>query len=253
MMAAKNTPQLIPYCHSVALDWVGVEFELGSDRIEIVVRVKAVYKTGVEMEALAGAAAAALNIYDLLKPVDDDMVIERIELLEKTGGKSNARDLLERSWRAAVLVCSDRASAGEYVDRSGPVLVDGLTNLGAEPAGYRVVRDEVDAIQSAIREWVAESVDIVFVSGGSGLADRDVTPAAVVPMLEKRLSGVEAHYQSYSQARVPTSMLSRPVAGLIGKTLVVTIPGSPGAAQDALDALFPYLLHALDLENHPTP
>lgn len=99
VMAAKNTPQLIPYCHSVALDWVGVEFELHEDRIEVTVQVKAIYKTGVEMEALAGAAAAALNLYDLLKPVDNSLSIGSIELLAKTGGKSNAVEFALGSWR----------------------------------------------------------------------------------------------------------------------------------------------------------
>ncbi len=246
VMAAKNTPQLIPYCHSVALDWVGVEFELGEDTIEAVVRVKAIYKTGVEMEALAGAAAAALNLYDLLKPVDDSMIIERIELLEKTGGKSNAQGLLDREWTAAVLVCSDRASAGEYEDRSGVVLKDGLAKLGATSAGYQVVPDEHDAITAQLCDWIGQNLDFIFVSGGSGLSERDVTPEAVASLLDRRLPGVEEQYRRYSQDRVPTAMLSRAVAGVAGSTLIVSIPGSPGAAQDALDALFPYLLHASD-------
>lgn len=246
VMAAKNTPQLIPYCHSVALDWVGVEFELFEDRIETTVRVKAIYKTGVEMEALSGAAAAALNFYDLLKPVDDSLSIERIELLEKAGGKSNSADLLERSWMTAVLVCSDRASSGEYEDRSGKILVTGLEKLGGTVVEYKVVPDDDASIQSALRAWIADRVDIVLVSGGSGLSHRDITPEAVSKLLDRRLPGVEEHFRGYSMERIPTAMLSRAVAGVAGSTIVVTLPGSPGAAQDALDSLFPYLLHARD-------
>lgn len=246
VMAAKNTPQLIPYCHSVALDWVGVEFELFEDRIEATVRVKAIYKTGVEMEALTGAAAAALNLYDLLKPVDDSLSIERIELLDKTGGKSNSSGLAEGVWTAAILVCSDRASSGQYEDKSGKILADGLEGMGGYVREHKVVPDDAPAIDAVLREWIADGVDIVLVSGGSGLSVRDVTPEVVSKMLDRRLPGVEEHFRSYSMNRVPTAMLSRAIAGVAGSTVIVTLPGSPGAAQDALDSLFPYLLHARD-------
>lgn len=246
VMAAKNTPQLVPYCHSVALDWVGVEFELFENRIEATVRVKAIYKTGVEMEALTGAAAAALNLYDLLKPVDDSLSIERVELLEKTGGKSNASELAQGNWTVAVLVCSDRASAGEYEDRSGPILIEGLKTFGGTVVEHRVVPDDVGQIEVALRPWIADRVDLVLVSGGSGLSELDVTPETVAKMLDRRLPGVEEHFRSYSMNRIPTAMLSRAVAGVAGSTVIVTLPGSPGAAKDALESLFPYILHARD-------
>ena len=250
VMAAKNTPQLIPYCHSVALDWVGVDFELFENRIEVTVQVKAIYKTGVEMEALAGAAAAALNLYDLLKPVDDSLSIGAIELLNKTGGKSNASDLAAGQWRAAVLVCSDRASQGEYEDRSGKILVKGIQDFGGEVVQRLVVPDDQETIQTSLRAWFDQDLDLIFVSGGTGLGDRDITPEAVESLLDRRLPGVEEHYRSYSMSRVPTAMLSRAIAGTVGSTVIVTLPGSPGAAQDAIDALLPYILHALNVEAH---
>lgn len=248
VMAAKNTPQIIPYCHSVALDWVGVEFELFETRIEVTVQVKAIYKTGVEMEALTAAAAAALNLYDLLKPVDDTLSIERVELLAKTGGKSNATELLQTPWSAAILVCSDRAAAREYEDRSGKLLAEGLRKLGGDVRELRVVPDEAEAIQAALKSWVEDRVDIILVSGGTGLGARDVTPEAVIGLLDRRLPGVEEHFRSYSMSRVPTAMLSRAVAGTAQSSVIVTLPGSPSAAQDALDCLFPYVLHAKDFQ-----
>ncbi len=244
VQAAKNTPQIIPYCHSVPLDWVKVDFELFEDRIEATIRVKAIYKTGVEMEALTGAAAAALNLYDLLKPVDDTLSIEKVELLEKTGGKSNAIGLVQGEWRAAILVCSDRAARGEYEDLSGPILANGIRAHNGELADLRIVPDETEAIQAAIQSWIDDLVDIVLVSGGTGLSRRDVTPEAVAQLLDRRLPGVEEHLRSYSMVRIPTAMFSRAVAGVAGSSLIVTLPGSPGAAQDAVDSLFPYLLHA---------
>lgn len=251
ILAAKNTPALIPYCHSVALDWVGVEFELFESSIQVTVAVKAIYKTGVEMEALSGAAAAALNLYDLLKPVDDNLRIEQIELLDKTGGKSNARSLSERKWTAAVLVCSDRASKGEYDDQSGLMLEAGMADFGGTVIERRIVPDEPEAIISALQEWVADHVDLVLVSGGSGLSDRDITPETVMEFIERRLPGVEEHFRNYSMSRMPLAFLSRAVAGVSGSTTIITLPGSPGAAQDALDSLFPYILHTIDaLEGH---
>lgn len=246
VLAAKNTPQIIPYCHSVALDWVEVDFELHETQIEVTVRAKAIFKTGVEMEALTAAAVAALNLYDLLKPVDDCLVIERVELLNKTGGKSNSSELTKGGWRAAVLVCSDRAASGDYEDRSGAILAKGVQAMGGEVVELRIVADERDAIQSSLNAWIGDRLEIVLVTGGSGVSERDVTPEAVAELLDRRLPGIEEHFRNYSMSRVPTAMLSRAVAGIANSTLIVTLPGSPGAAQDALDALFPYILHVED-------
>lgn len=242
IQAAKNTPQIIPYCHPVPVDCVTVDFELKDTTIEVVVDVKAVYKTGVEMEALTAAAAAVLNLFDLMKPVDDHMEIEWIRLAKKTGGKTQFA--LAEGFRASVLVVSDRVSRGESEDRSGQVLAESLRQHGAEVAEIRVVPDEPAQIVSAVQDRIAE-VDVLMITGGTGLGPRDQTPEAVLPLLSTRLSGIEHKLHSYGQDRLPTAMLGRPFAGLIGSTIVVGIPGSPGAVGDAVAALFPYVKHAL--------
>jgi cyclic pyranopterin phosphate synthase len=89
IMAAKNTSQIIPYCHPLPVEHLGVEFEIGTDTITVTTRVVAHYKTGVEMEALTAAAIAALSIYDMAKMIDPGMVVEQVALIEKTGGKSD--------------------------------------------------------------------------------------------------------------------------------------------------------------------
>ncbi|HJP84342.1 MAG TPA: bifunctional molybdenum cofactor biosynthesis protein MoaC/MoaB [Fimbriimonadaceae bacterium] len=244
ILAAKNTPQWIPYCHNVSLDWVEVEFNLGQDFIEVQVSVRAIYKTGVEMEALTAAAAAALNLYDLLKPVDRDLKIESIELLRKTGGKSNARQLADSAWRGAVLVCSDRASSGEYSDASGPILMKGIAEFGGELADYQIGPDDPSKIQSTLRGWTEAHIDVILVSGGTGISSRDTTPEAVAELLDRRLPGIEERFRSYSMDRTPLAMFSRAVAGIRKSSIIVTLPGSPSAAEDAIDCLFPYLLHA---------
>jgi cyclic pyranopterin phosphate synthase len=89
IMAAKNTSQIIPYCHPLPVEHLGVEFEIGIDTIRVTTHVVAHYKTGVEMEALTAAAVAALSIYDMAKMIDPGMVVEQVALVEKTGGKSD--------------------------------------------------------------------------------------------------------------------------------------------------------------------
>lgn len=241
IQAAKNTPQLIPYCHSVPLDFVGVEFEIGEASITVNTAVKAVYKTGVEMEALTAAAAAVLNLYDMLKIIDDAMEIQSVTLLSKTGGKSN---LLEaESFRATVIVVSDSSADGSRIDESGVILREGLEANGAEVGDPIIVPDDREAIRTAVLTACEQGVDFVFTTGGTGLGPRDVTPEAVSGLFEQSLPGFEEQLRSYGQRRTPYAMLSRLCAGRRGNTVVICLPGSPGAARDGINALFPYLAH----------
>ncbi|MBS1721926.1 MAG: bifunctional molybdenum cofactor biosynthesis protein MoaC/MoaB [Armatimonadetes bacterium] len=242
VMAVKNAPQLIPYCHPLPVEHVDVSFELAESQITVDVRVKTIYKTGVEMEALAGAAAAALNLYDILKMIDDDLEISSIRLLEKTGGKSNYERL--EGWTFGIVVVSDSVSAGKFEDKSGKALESGLAAHGGRSCAMDVVPDEGDAIQASVSALAGQGLDFVFLTGGTGLGPRDVTPEAVSPLLERRLPGVEEQLRGYGQDRTPTAMLSRSVAGIVGQTVVVALPGSTSAVNDAVDALFPHLLHA---------
>jgi cyclic pyranopterin phosphate synthase len=245
VMAAKKTTEWIPYCHNIPIEFVGVEFVLHEDRIEVFVDVTSVAKTGVEMEAMTAASAAALTLYDMLKMIDDDMEIVGIRLLEKKGGKSDFPSL--KGWTSAVITASDRASRGDYEDQSGKILALGLERHGSEIPSLVVVPDEVEAIKGALAAFCALGVHLVLVTGGTGLSRRDVTPEAVEPLLERRLPGVEEALRSYGQSRNPLAMLSRSLAGVIGSTLVVCLPGSPSACEEAMSALFPSLLHALEV------
>ncbi len=245
VMAAKKTTEWIPYCHNIPIEYVGVEFVLGDDKIEVFVDVTSVAKTGVEMEAMTAASAAALTLYDMLKMIDDNMEIVGVRLLEKRGGKTDLPSL--KGWSSAVIVSSDRASQGLYEDQSGNILVKGLESLGSDSPLIVIVPDEVESIRGAFAAFRASGVQLVLVSGGTGLGRRDVTPEAIEPLLDRRLPGVEEALRSYGQARNPMAMLSRSVAGVVGSTLVVCLPGSPRACEEAMAALFPCLLHAVEL------
>lgn len=243
IQAAKTTANLIPYCHPVPLDWVDVDFTVLEDRVECVVTVRAVYKTGVEMEALAAASVAMLNLFDLLKPVDSDLEIASVRLVDKSGGKSDF-PTVER-FSAAVVVVSDSVAAGTSEDSSGKLLVARLKELGGEVGEPLVVPDVETRIVEAVESL--EGRRLIVLTGGTGAGPRDVTPEALLPLLSRRLTGVEHRIQSFGQERFPAAMLGRPVAGIIGESIVLAVPGSPGAVKDAVDALFPYLLHTISV------
>ena len=247
LFAAKRTADMIPDCHPLPIEFTAVRYELGELEIQIQVEIHTIYKTGVEVEAMHAASVVALTMYDMLKPIDKGVSIEQIRLLEKKGGKSDRNAALGQARRAAILVCSDTLAAGQGQDRSGEVIREKLVQLGITVAEKRIVADEIEAIQDAAKHFVAQGVDLLLVTGGTGLSPRDVTPEALEPLLDRRIPGVEEAIRAYGQQRLATAMLSRSLAGQIGKTLVLALPGSPAGAAEGMDAVFPALLHAFSV------
>lgn len=247
LFAAKRTADMIPDCHPLPIEYTSVRYELGELEIQIQVEIHTIYKTGVEVEAMHAASVVALTMYDMLKPIDKGVSIEQIKLLEKKGGKSDRNAALGQARRAAILVCSDTLASGQGQDRSGEVIREKLDHLGITVDEKRIVADEVGAIQEAARHFVAQGVDLLLVTGGTGLSPRDVTPEALEPLLDRRIPGVEEAIRVYGQQRLATAMLSRSLAGQIGKTLVLALPGSPAGAAEGMDAVFPALLHAFSV------
>ena len=247
LFAAKRTADMIPDCHPLPIEYTAVRYELGELEIQIQVEIHTIYKTGVEVEAMHAASVVALTMYDMLKPIDKGVSIEQIKLLEKKGGKSDRNAALGQARRAAILVCSDTLASGQGQDRSGEVIREKLVQLGITVAEKRIVADEVGAIQAAAKDFVAQGVDLLLVTGGTGLSPRDVTPEALEPLLDRRIPGVEEAIRAYGQQRLATAMLSRSLAGQIGKTLVLALPGSPAGAAEGMDAVFPALLHVFSV------
>jgi cyclic pyranopterin monophosphate synthase len=244
-MAAKKTWDLLPYCHPIPIDHIRIDVSVKEEEIEVIAEVKTTWKTGVEMESLTAASVAALTIYDMLKPLDETLSIESIRLLEKSGGNKSFYEKYEKPLRAAVLVISDSASKGERVDKSGKLAAERLKATGIEVVDYRVIPDDAAAIESSLKAACDElTVDIVVTSGGTGLGPRDVTPEVTMKVLQKELDGISEALRSYGQRRTPLSMLSRGVAGVRGKTIIINLPGSVRAVSESLDALIPGIMHA---------
>jgi cyclic pyranopterin monophosphate synthase len=246
IQAAKETPRAIPYCHPLPIDWVGVEFDIREREIEAKVSVRVIHKTGVEMEALHGATVAVLTIYDMLKMLDEKMWIDGVELLSKRGGKSDFAS--GEGVRAAVITLSDRVAAGQAQDRSGPLLVERLEAAGVGVIRIETIADEPAELETLILHFADEQqLDLVLTTGGTGIGPRDTTPDTIAKLLDREIPGIAEAMRSYGQARLPTAMLSRSIAGMRGNTLIAALPGSTGGVADAMDALLPGLLHAIEI------
>jgi molybdenum cofactor biosynthesis protein MoaC len=247
VMAAKDTGRIIPYCHPIRVDHVGIDFTVRADCVEIACTVTAVDRTGVEMEALCGAMVAALTIYDMLKPIDPDLVIGEARLTEKRGGKSDFAVADAGQVRGAVPHVSDSTAAGRREDTSGAAIAARMAEAGVQVEAVTVLPDDPDAVEAALRRLVSEGVQMVFTTGGTGLGPRDRTVEAARRVIGREAPGITEAMRMHGFARTPRAALSRGVAGMADDTLIVTLPGSTKGAQESLDALWPALLHVFPM------
>ncbi len=253
---AKRTGDLIPLAHLLPLDSVTIEFSLEETSIVITATVAVTAKTGVEMEALTAVAIAGLTLHDMIKAVDPAATLGDIRLLEKSGGKrghwtrdaptvaSTRPSAYSTSYGAAiVIVSSTRVAAGSAEDRTGPLIVEWLRARGYA-IDAPVICPDAD-IATAIQDAVAAAPALILTTGGTGIHPGDRTPEATAAVIERELPGVAEAMRAAGSA-VPTAALTRAVAGVVGSTVIVNLPGSSGGVREGLAVLDPLLPHLHD-------
>lgn len=267
IQGAKMASQLIPLCHPMGLDQVQIvtQPEAATSSIRVTCLAATTAKTGVEMEALAGVNAALLTIWDLTKMIEPDLRLEGVRLLAKKGGKSGiwlsaagvpdwvraqvvppAAPPVLAGIPVAILILSDRAAAGVYSDKSGPLAQERLEAAGATVTERCVLPDEPEALRAKIRAIQARGdTRLIITSGGTGVAPRDHTPEVVAGMADRVIPGIGEQLRQYGAQFTPYSWSSRSLGACLGNLLIVTLPGNPKAVQEGIDCLAPQLPHLI--------
>lgn len=247
IMAAKKTSDIIPYCHPLPLDQVKIEYTFRPTEVTITATVTAIWKTGVEMEALLAAQITATTLFDMLKMVDATMSITDMRVIEKRGGKSSFTESIPENFKVAVIVTSDGTASGTRKDRSGKIIKERLEGFGITNIEYLILPDEIDVITKTLSRYHEQNFHLVMTTGGTGLGPRDVTATATKHFVDCEIPGIMEAARHFGQTRTPYAMLSKGVAGLKGKMVIVNLPGSSRGVEESLDAIFPAILHSYNM------
>jgi molybdenum cofactor biosynthesis protein MoaC len=245
LLGAKRTPDILPFCHNIMIDHVQVDTKLEEDGVYVTAEVKCVGRTGVEMEALTAVSAALLNVYDMLKAFDKNMMIGDIKLVSKKGGKSDYAEDLE-GLKCAVITLSDTCARGEAEDRSGKTAINIIEDeFGGSVVHYEILPDEKELLAEKLKDLEGK-VDVIFTTGGTGFSKRDTTPEATREVIRTEMIGFSEAMRIVGIKFTPKSLLSRGVCGIIGdSTVVINLPGSTGGVKDNIRMIAPLIKHAI--------
>ena len=247
IIGAKKTADIMPFCHPIPIDHIEVKTNVGENYIEVEAEVRGIWRTGYEVEAMNAVMMALLNIFDMCKAFDKNMVIEDVKVISKSGGKSDwAEDL--SGLKAAVITVSDSAYEGKREDKSGPLAKEILESFKAEVVGYVVVPDEKEKIKEAIKNFEKEGANLIITTGGTGFSKRDVTPEATEELLQKEMVGFSEAMRILGVRFTPKALMSRAKVGFLNEDcIVINLPGSSKAVKQNLEMFLPLVKHALKM------
>lgn len=243
----KATSFLIPLCHPLNIDFIDVEVKYAPFMVIIKVKVKGVGRTGFEMEAMSGAVSGALSACDVLKRVTTDVRIERVELVEKKGGKSKYE--FELPYRFGVITVSDRASRGERGDDSGEIIKKWIEEREGNVVFYKVIPDDSERIKDVVvnASRSENPPDIMIFTGGTGPGPKDLTVLTLESISDKKLEGVGELMRIYGMKKTLYSSLSSGGGYVYRGIILLALPGSPSGVKDALQILGYILSHAVKM------
>lgn len=250
LLGVKKTPELIPHCHPIPIEFFDIQFEVEKTHILITAEAKTIARTGIEMEVLTAVSIAALTIYDLLKPVTKELEITDIKLIHKEGGKSDRWKRVREGLTCAVLVCSDTIYQ-KYInnediseEKSGKIIINRVKEYGVECVDYKILPDEPSQIKQWILEKIEQKIPFIFITGGTGLGPRDNTVEVLKEIGEKEVPGIGEAIRVYGYERTPLSMMSRNITVMKKGCLIVSLPGSSKGVEESLQAILPAVFHA---------
>lgn len=267
--AAKRTSDIIPLCHPILIESIEVKCHIDKSisGITVTCEVSTHGKTGVEMEALSGVNGALLAIYDLSKIIDPAITISDVKLLWKEGGKNGrweskgykpitqSNHLLYENIKVVVITLSDRVSKGEYEDLSGPELVRFLSEKGAKEVTHKQIPDDPNQLKSILEDARLNynKIDLILTTGGTGVGPRDNTPETISSIADREIPGIGELLRSHGSRFNNMSWASRSSAWILGRTLVVALPGNRNAVLEGcqvLEHLIPHLVKVISGSGH---
>lgn len=244
IQAAKKTSEFIPLHHSNALNWIEVDITAEDKYLKIISTVKAITRSGLEMEALTATSVAALTIVDLCKESDPGVTIQDLKLVQRASKKKILTT--KTSLKVGVIVISDRVIAGLAEDEAGQILQEGFKDAGYQMDNYSIISNDSDKLVEKIQDWLEHDIELIVTTGGNGIGPRDITLSSLEPFFDYRLEGVEQTLHSIAQVNNNGFYVDRLAAGKIGKTIVICLPLDPHLAQDALNVFLPNIHQAFE-------